>query len=185
GAAFFGEYPDYVAGIGLVILLSAGLGNVLSEKLKIVWKPLLFFFRTVLCSPSGNYRFRGAFCLLERAAYGGDGFGSLAAIGASALGHVRPAATTLPAQRTGRQLDQIARGIARGEIIGHAHRNRALAVVALEHDGHHARADPLLFGIDKALDVPGGDTFDGAAHIDDAIDGFVGRRRGTRTAAAA
>jgi len=48
GAAFFGEYPDYIAVIGLVIVLSAGLANVLTEKLKIVWKPRLFFFRTGL-----------------------------------------------------------------------------------------------------------------------------------------
>ncbi|MCR6673729.1 hypothetical protein [Devosia ginsengisoli] len=48
GALFFGEYPDYVAIIGLVIVLAAGLANVLTEKLKIVWKPRLFFFRTGL-----------------------------------------------------------------------------------------------------------------------------------------
>jgi drug/metabolite transporter (DMT)-like permease len=48
GAAFFGEYPDYVAVIGLIIVLTAGLANVLTEKLKIVWKPRLFFFRTGL-----------------------------------------------------------------------------------------------------------------------------------------
>jgi drug/metabolite transporter (DMT)-like permease len=48
GAAFFGEYPDYVAVIGLVIVLSAGLANVMTEKLKIVWKPRLFFFRAGL-----------------------------------------------------------------------------------------------------------------------------------------
>jgi drug/metabolite transporter (DMT)-like permease len=48
GAAFFGEYPDYVAVIGLFIVLAAGLANVLTEKLKIVWKPRLFFFRTGL-----------------------------------------------------------------------------------------------------------------------------------------
>ena len=48
GAAFFGEYPDYIAVIGLAIVLSAGLANVLTEKLKIVWKPRLFFFRTGL-----------------------------------------------------------------------------------------------------------------------------------------
>jgi drug/metabolite transporter (DMT)-like permease len=46
GAAFFGEYPDYVAVVGLVIVLTAGLANVMTEKLKIVWKPRLFFFRT-------------------------------------------------------------------------------------------------------------------------------------------
>lgn len=48
GAAFFGEYPDYVAVIGMVIVLSAGLANVMTEKLRIVWKPRLFFFRTGL-----------------------------------------------------------------------------------------------------------------------------------------
>jgi drug/metabolite transporter (DMT)-like permease len=48
GAAFFGEYPDYVAVVGLIIVLAAGLANVLTEKLKIVWKPRLFFFRTGL-----------------------------------------------------------------------------------------------------------------------------------------
>ncbi|KQX34089.1 hypothetical protein ASD04_17770 [Devosia sp. Root436] len=48
GALFFGEYPDYVAIIGLVIVLAAGLANVLTEKMKIVWKPRLFFFRTGL-----------------------------------------------------------------------------------------------------------------------------------------
>ncbi|UJW86599.1 DMT family transporter [Devosia sp. SL43] len=48
GAAFFGEYPDYVAVIGLVIVLAAGLANVLTEKLKIVWKPRIFFWRTGL-----------------------------------------------------------------------------------------------------------------------------------------
>ncbi|WP_108396442.1 DMT family transporter [Devosia submarina] len=48
GAAFFGEYPDYVAVIGLFIVLAAGLANVLTEKLRIVWKPRLFFFRTGL-----------------------------------------------------------------------------------------------------------------------------------------
>jgi drug/metabolite transporter (DMT)-like permease len=44
GALFFGEYPDYVA----VIVLAAGLANVLTEKLKIVWKPRIFFWRTGL-----------------------------------------------------------------------------------------------------------------------------------------
>ena len=37
-----------IAIIGLVIMLSAGLANVLTEKLRIVWKPRLFFFRTGL-----------------------------------------------------------------------------------------------------------------------------------------
>ncbi|MBE0581364.1 DMT family transporter [Devosia sp.] len=48
GALFFSEYPDYVAVIGLVIVLAAGLANVLTEKLKIVWKPRIFFWRTGL-----------------------------------------------------------------------------------------------------------------------------------------
>lgn len=48
GAMFFGEYPDYVAIIGLVIVLTAGLANVMSEKMKIVWKPRIFFWRTGL-----------------------------------------------------------------------------------------------------------------------------------------
>jgi drug/metabolite transporter (DMT)-like permease len=48
GAAFFGEYPDYVAIIGLIIVLAAGLANVLTQKMKIVWKPRLFFIRTGL-----------------------------------------------------------------------------------------------------------------------------------------
>ena len=48
GAAFFGEYPDYVAIIGMVIVLAAGLANVMTEKLKIVWKPRVFFWRTGL-----------------------------------------------------------------------------------------------------------------------------------------
>lgn len=48
GAAFFGEFPDYVAIIGLVIVIASGLANVMSEKLKIVWKPRIFFWRTGL-----------------------------------------------------------------------------------------------------------------------------------------
>ena len=48
GALFFGEYPDYVAIVGLIIVLTAGLANVLTEKLKIVWKPRIFFWRTGL-----------------------------------------------------------------------------------------------------------------------------------------
>lgn len=48
GAAFFGEFPDYVAIIGLVIVLTAGLANVMTEKLRIVWKPRVFFWRTGL-----------------------------------------------------------------------------------------------------------------------------------------
>ena len=45
GALFFGEYPDWIAIVGLLIVLTSGLTNVMTEKLKIVWKPRLFFFR--------------------------------------------------------------------------------------------------------------------------------------------
>lgn len=48
GAAFFAEYPDWVAIIGLVIVITAGLANVLTDRMKIVWKPRLFFYRTGL-----------------------------------------------------------------------------------------------------------------------------------------
>lgn len=48
GAAFYGEFPDWLAVIGLLIVLTAGLANVLTDKMKIVWKPRLFFFRTGL-----------------------------------------------------------------------------------------------------------------------------------------
>jgi drug/metabolite transporter (DMT)-like permease len=48
GAAFYGEVPDLLAIAGLVIVLAAGLANVLTEKMKIVWKPRLFFYRTGL-----------------------------------------------------------------------------------------------------------------------------------------
>ena len=48
GAMFFGEFPDYVAVIGLIVVLTAGLANVLTEKVKIVWKPRVFFWRTGL-----------------------------------------------------------------------------------------------------------------------------------------
>lgn len=48
GAAFFAEYPDWVAVIGLIIVITSGLANVLTDKMKIVWKPRLFFYRTGL-----------------------------------------------------------------------------------------------------------------------------------------
>lgn len=48
GAAFFGEMPDLLAIVGLFVVLAAGLANVLTEKMKIVWKPRLFFYRTGL-----------------------------------------------------------------------------------------------------------------------------------------
>ena len=45
GALFFGEYPDWIAIVGMVIVVSAGLMNVLTEKTPIRWKPRIFFFR--------------------------------------------------------------------------------------------------------------------------------------------
>jgi drug/metabolite transporter (DMT)-like permease len=45
GALFFGEYPDWIAIVGMLIVVSAGLANVLTEKTQIRWKPRLFFFR--------------------------------------------------------------------------------------------------------------------------------------------
>ncbi|MBK1793631.1 DMT family transporter [Devosia sp. WQ 349] len=46
GALFFGEYPDWVAIIGMVIVVIAGLLNVISDRRPIRWKPRIFFFRT-------------------------------------------------------------------------------------------------------------------------------------------
>lgn len=48
GAAFYREVPDFVAIIGVLIVLAAGLANVLTDRLKIVWKPRIFFYRTGL-----------------------------------------------------------------------------------------------------------------------------------------
>ncbi|KKB09871.1 DMT family transporter [Devosia chinhatensis] len=45
GALFFGEYPDWIAIVGMLIVVGAGLANVLSEKRPIRWKPRIFFFR--------------------------------------------------------------------------------------------------------------------------------------------
>ena len=45
GAMFFGEYPDWVAIVGMLIVVGAGLLNVLTEKTPIRWKPRIFFFR--------------------------------------------------------------------------------------------------------------------------------------------
>jgi Permeases of the drug/metabolite transporter (DMT) superfamily len=45
GAAFFGEYPDWIAVVGMLVVVSAGLANVLTERTPIRWKPRLFFFR--------------------------------------------------------------------------------------------------------------------------------------------
>ena len=48
GALFFGEYPDWIAIVGMFVVVGAGLLNVLSEKTQIRWKPRIFFFRTGL-----------------------------------------------------------------------------------------------------------------------------------------
>ncbi|WIJ26683.1 DMT family transporter [Devosia sp. RR2S18] len=45
GALFFGEYPDWIAIIGMLIVVSAGMLNVLTENRPIRWKPRVFFFR--------------------------------------------------------------------------------------------------------------------------------------------
>ncbi len=45
GAMFFGEYPDWIAIVGMLIVVGAGLMNVLSERRPIRWKPRVFFFR--------------------------------------------------------------------------------------------------------------------------------------------
>ncbi len=46
GAMFFGEYPDWIAILGMMVVVGAGLLNVLTEKTPIRWKPRIFFFRT-------------------------------------------------------------------------------------------------------------------------------------------
>jgi drug/metabolite transporter (DMT)-like permease len=46
GALFFSEYPDWIAIVGMIIVVIAGLLNVLSDRRPIRWKPRIFFFRT-------------------------------------------------------------------------------------------------------------------------------------------
>ena len=48
GALLFGEYPDWVAVLGMLIVVVSGLLNVLSDRRPMRWKPRLFFFRTGL-----------------------------------------------------------------------------------------------------------------------------------------
>jgi drug/metabolite transporter (DMT)-like permease len=45
GAAFFAEIPGWIEVVGLLIVVAAGLANVLTEKLEIRWKPRIFFYR--------------------------------------------------------------------------------------------------------------------------------------------
>lgn len=48
GAAFFGEFPDWVAVAGMFVVVASGVLNVLSEQRPIRWKPRIFFFRAGL-----------------------------------------------------------------------------------------------------------------------------------------
>lgn len=45
GALFFNEYPDWIAIAGMLVVVSTGLLNVLTERPRIRWKPRIFFFR--------------------------------------------------------------------------------------------------------------------------------------------
>lgn len=45
GALFFGEFPDWIAIVGMLVVVASGLLNVLSERPRIRWKPRVFFFR--------------------------------------------------------------------------------------------------------------------------------------------
>lgn len=48
GAVFFGEFPDWIAVVGLIVVVGAGLLNVLAENRPIRWKPRVFFYRSGL-----------------------------------------------------------------------------------------------------------------------------------------
>ena len=48
GALFFGEYPDWIAVAGMIVVVVSGLLNVLSDRKPIRWKPRIFFFRAGL-----------------------------------------------------------------------------------------------------------------------------------------
>jgi drug/metabolite transporter (DMT)-like permease len=48
GALFFGEYPDWIAIGGMIVVVVSGLLNVLSDRKPIRWKPRIFFFRAGL-----------------------------------------------------------------------------------------------------------------------------------------
>lgn len=48
GALFFGEYPDWIAVAGMIVVVVSGLLNVLSDHKPIRWKPRIFFFRAGL-----------------------------------------------------------------------------------------------------------------------------------------
>jgi hypothetical protein len=48
GAVFYAEFPDALAVVGLLVVVGAGLLNVLMERRPIRWKPRVFFYRSGL-----------------------------------------------------------------------------------------------------------------------------------------
>lgn len=48
GVVVYHEFPDAIAIIGVFVVLSAGVLNVLNEKARIRWKPRVFFYRSGL-----------------------------------------------------------------------------------------------------------------------------------------
>ena len=92
----------------------------------------------------------------------------------------------LPPSACGRDLDQIDRAEARGEIGGDADHDAGLAVLGDADDGDHAGADLLLAVVDQALEVLGLDALDRARHQLDVADfaHAAGRRRAIAGAAA-
>lgn len=48
GAVFYAEFPDALAVVGLLIVVVAGLLNVLMDRRPIRWKPRVFFYRSGL-----------------------------------------------------------------------------------------------------------------------------------------
>src|SRR4029079_11401925 len=102
------------------------------------------------------------------------------------LRHVGPPAAALAAKRCRRNLDQIDRAEARGEIGGHADHHTGLAVLGDTDDGDHAGADLLLAVIDQALEILSLDAFDRARQELDVADfahaaGHSGAIGGTAT----
>src|SRR4051794_36368411 len=61
----------------------------------------------------------------------------------AALGHIRPAATTLPAKRGDGRLDEIDGAYLAGEIVCNAHRDARAAVIDRDQSSD-ARSEPLL-----------------------------------------
>src|SRR5690606_20446417 len=98
---------------------------------------------------------RAAGTLAERGAHGGDRFLRLAAVGAAALGHVRPSAAALPAEGGRRVFDELGGRMPGGEIVGDADGYGPLAVLTPENQRNDARAGALLLLVDEAAQVPG------------------------------